>query len=327
MNAFDRVMAWFFAHRRDLPWRRDRSIYAVLVSEMMLQQTQVSRVVGYYERFMRRFPTLLDLASAPLDEVYRVWSGLGYYRRARYLWETARRMVQEGTIPEDRWEDLPGLGRYTASALRAFALNEPVGVVDANVGRVIARFRGIVSKNRRRLQEVMDTLVRYGKRRGYEPRDVNEAFMELGALVCGRQRRCFLCPLREVCCTYLEGEDRFVVRQPRAYVRVEERCVALVSGGSRVWMVQGGRWREGLWDLPLLEEVGYEGERLGGFSFSYGVTRHRVEREVEVYEVSQTPIGKGRWVSMDQPEVGLGSPAHRCLQWLRAFVARDQSER
>ncbi len=322
-GAFDRLLTWFFCSRRDLPWRRERSLYSVLVSEMMLQQTQVSRVVEYYHRFMERFPALEALAGASLEEVYRVWSGLGYYRRARYLWETAKCLVRDG-LPSSGWENLPGLGRYTASAIRAFAFNECVGVVDANVGRVLARFRGILSTKQERLQRMMNTLVAYGVRLGYEPRDVNEAFMELGAVVCGRERRCYLCPLKSVCCTYKRGEDIYVIRKKKNYVNIQEKCFAYLGAEGRVWMVQGGRWRKDLWDLPTGEKSCVEGERLGGFVITYGVTHHRVQREVEVYRVREEALSEnGRWVSVFQPEVALGSPARKCLVVLQDFQARN----
>lgn len=322
-GAFDRLLTWFFCSRRDLPWRRERSLYSVLVSEMMLQQTQVSRVIEYYTRFMERFPTIEALASASLDEVYFMWSGLGYYRRARYLWETAKCLVRDG-LPSSGWENLPGLGRYTASAIRAFAFNECVGVVDANVGRVLARFRGILSTKQERLQKVMTTLVAYGKRLGYESRDVNEAFMELGALLCGRERKCYLCPLARACCTYLRGEDLFVISQKKSHVDVKEKCYAYLTESGEVWMVQNGRWREGLWDLPTEEESVFGKEKSGGFVVTYGVTRHRVQREVEVYRVMGEGVsGSGRWVSVFQPDVALGSPAKRCLVFLQDFLARN----
>ncbi|MCX7881816.1 MAG: hypothetical protein N2314_01190 [Brevinematales bacterium] len=325
-TPFDRLMSWFFVHRRDLPWRRDRSFYSVLVSEMMLQQTQVVRVLGYYARFMNRFPTLEALAQASLEDVYIVWSGLGYYRRARYLWEAARLLVKEGVPPKGGWESVPGLGQYTISALRAFALNECVGVLDANVKRVLARFRGISSLKEKRLWEVITTFVVYGVRRGYEPRDVNEAFMELGALVCGRERRCYLCPFQRVCCTYLRGEDIFYVREKKSYTKVQERCIAYLKDDGKVWVVQGERWRKGLWDLPLWKEKLEEGERLGGFVLEYGVTHHRVERQVEVYRVKQMAGWEGgRWVMVTSPEVALGSPARRCLEFLQDFVTIPQN--
>ncbi len=318
-TVFDRLMKWFFCHRRDLPWRRDRSLYSVLVSEVMLQQTQVSRVVEYYRRFMECFPTMEDLSQACLDEVYQVWSGLGYYRRARLLHEAAKHLVK--TTPQgDEWEKLPGMGRYTAAAVRAFAFNEPVAVLDANVKRVLARFRGVCSREEKRLSELMQIFVCYGVGRGYEPRDINEAFMELGALVCGKKRECMICPLQRACCTFLGGEDRYLVVEKKKYLQVEERCAAFLTGDGKVWMVQGGRWRKGLWDLPVLLQR--KGQSLGGFSLSYGVTNHRVTRDVEVFLVGGDELeGEGMWADVERCSLALGSPARKSLAMLAEFVA------
>ncbi|URA09314.1 A/G-specific adenine glycosylase [Thermospira aquatica] len=318
-SVFDRLMEWFFRSRRDLPWRRDRSLYSVLVSEMMLQQTQVSRVVEYYGRFFKRFPTLETLAEASLNEVYQLWGGLGYYRRARLLHEAAKSLVKD--IPRgEAWEKLPGIGKYTAAAVRAFVFNEPVAVLDANVKRVLARFRGVLSSHEKRLSELMQLLVCYGVKRGYEPRDVNEAFMELGALVCSKKRECMICPLHLACCTFLGGEERYLVVEKKNYLRVEERCAAFLRPDGKVWLVPSERWREGLWDLPLLRQR--RGEALGGFALSYGVTNHRVMRHVEVFLVEdEKPDQEGRWEDVTGCSLALGSPAKKSLEMLCEFVA------
>jgi len=324
-NFLDVLMAWFRENKRDLPWRRDRSVYSVLVSEMMLQQTQVSRVVEYYTRFLDRFPTMEALARASLDEVYHAWSGLGYYRRVRSLYEACRALLEKGILSGEQFSQLPGVGEYTASALRAFALNEVVGVVDANVRRVLSRFRGIVSTEKKRIQMVMDVLVRYGVRRNYESREVNEAFMELGALVCGRERKCFVCPLKRWCCSYLGGRD-YVVVEKTVYHEMEEHSVAYLSPRGRLLLLPGRRWWKGLWDLPLEAEVRLGGEVLGSFFIRYSVTNHRVLREVEVRRVGEeVEVSEGRWVDVRACDCALGSPAKRCLEYVEGFVTTNQS--
>jgi A/G-specific adenine glycosylase len=184
----DRLLEWYAACRRDLPWRRTRDPYAIWVSEVMLQQTRVETVIPRYERFLSRFPTVLALAEAPADDVLAAWSGLGYYRRARLLHEGARELVRgsvRGEMPSRRDDLLQvrGIGRYTAGAIASIAFSEPVGLVDGNVARVLARLFAIDDDMRRsagvrRAQALADAIV---ARR--DPSAWNQALMELGATV------------------------------------------------------------------------------------------------------------------------------------------------
>jgi len=197
----ERLLAWYAREARDLPWRRTRDPYRILVSEVMLQQTQVERVVPAYEAFLARFPTIQRLAEAPLAEVIAVWAGLGYNRRAVYLWRAAREIVERygGEFPRERrqLERLPGVGRYTAGAVACFAFGEPVAFWDTNIARVLSRiFLGPDSRPSRR--ELDDLAVRVlPSEQAYE---WNQALMELGARVCtNRQPRCTSCPVQAVC--------------------------------------------------------------------------------------------------------------------------------
>jgi A/G-specific adenine glycosylase len=201
-----RLLRWFRKHGRDLPWRATRDPWAVLVSEFMLQQTQVSRVVEFYGRFLGTFPTVESLASAPAARVRERWDGLGYYRRAENLHRLARTVVgeHEGRIPDDqaRLEALPGVGRYTAGAVLAFAFERPAPAVDTNVGRVIRRAfhprTGRDARGERRIWATAAALVPSGR----SAWDFNQAIMELGALVCtARLARCPACPVRKLCRT------------------------------------------------------------------------------------------------------------------------------
>jgi A/G-specific adenine glycosylase len=173
----------------------------VLVSEIMLQQTQVARVLEYYPRFLARYPTLEDLAAAPDDAVRESWAGLGYYARARNLHATARRVVAEhgGVLPSEpgALRQLPGIGRYTAGAVASLAFGARVPAVDTNAARVIARIFGLPAgrTRARRVWEIAATLVEPGR-----PEDVNQALMDVGATICtARRPRCRACPLRRVC--------------------------------------------------------------------------------------------------------------------------------
>lgn len=199
-----RLLRWFRAHGRDLPWRRTRDPYHVLVSEIMLQQTQVSRVAEYYPRFLQRYPTLQDLARATPAEVRESWEGLGYYRRAANLHRLAGVVVREhqGTIPASlpALLALPGIGRYTAGAVVSFAHERPAPAVDTNVSRVIRRV--FLPRRARptpaRIWAIAGQLI--PRRAGAAAWAFNQAIMELGATVCtARVARCESCPVRGMC--------------------------------------------------------------------------------------------------------------------------------
>jgi len=198
------LLAWFRQYQRDLPWRRTKDPYQIWLSEIMLQQTRVAAVIPYYERFLERFPNVKSLAEAPEEEVLQLWSGLGYYRRARNLQKAARQVVAEfsGKFPQRREQilSLAGIGEYTASAIASIAFNEKCAVLDGNVARVLARLGAIrgdlrEAKKWRALQKEADRLLHRNA-----PGDWNQAMMELGATVCTpRAPQCLLCPVAPHC--------------------------------------------------------------------------------------------------------------------------------
>jgi A/G-specific adenine glycosylase len=202
------LLAWYAAEARDLPWRRTRNPYHVLVSELMLQQTQVSRVVTKYGEFLERFPTLEAVAAAPPTRVTEAWSGLGYYARARNLHRLARTLTGGGAANADFPRDpnelraLPGIGAYTAGAVASFAFERRAPLVDTNVARVLRRVFApradtTTSRGRRQLWQLAERLL---PRTGRAAWTHNQALMELGALVCtARRPRCDRCPVRGVC--------------------------------------------------------------------------------------------------------------------------------
>lgn len=198
-----RLIRWFRRHGRDLPWRRTRDPYHIVVSEFMLQQTQVSRVEQYYRRFLAQYPTIRDLAVASPARVRESWQGLGYYRRAANLHRLAVSVVAErnGMLPRrvEELEQLPGVGRYTAGAVASFAFEQSEPAVDTNVARVIRRafFSPRARATEKKLWLVAKTLV---PRRGAPAWTFNQAIMELGALICtARIARCGECPVRSAC--------------------------------------------------------------------------------------------------------------------------------
>jgi A/G-specific adenine glycosylase len=208
-----RLLGWYRRHRRTLPWRGVRDPYAVLVSEIMLQQTQVVRVTMFYSQFLARYPTVEDLAAAPTDAVRESWNGLGYYARAHNLQAAARRVVEDhgGMVPSelDLLRRLPGVGRYTAGAVASLAFGRDVPAVDTNVARVLARVLGVrgKSKSARREHRLWDLAARLVPRG--RAADWNQALMDLGATVCtARAPRCPSCPVRLTCRAWSERRGR-----------------------------------------------------------------------------------------------------------------------
>ena len=250
---------WFAGRARDLPWRRDRRPYAVWISEAMLQQTRVETVIPYFERWMRRFPDPAALAEAPVQEVLKVWEGLGYYARARNLHRAARVIMDrhEGRVPEDP-EALaarPGIGPYTHAAVGSLAFGQKLAVLDGNVERVLARLlaldRPIQGQNLK--NEVRAFSLRMMG--DLPPGLYNEAMMELGATVCTpRSPACGVCPLRAACRGYRQGQpERYPVRRPKAPVPEIDVCAAVAWRDAETFLI-ARRHPEGLlggmWEFP-----------------------------------------------------------------------------
>jgi A/G-specific adenine glycosylase len=297
------LLAWYRAHGRDLPWRATRDPYAIWASEVMLQQTQVSRVAEYWPRFLERFPTVRALAEASPDDVLAAWSGLGYYRRARMFQSAARVIIEElgGVLPTTARDlrRLPGVGGYTSAAVASIGFGEAAPAVDANAARVLARLLGLKGD-----------ASRAGTRRGIEaeakrlvdperPGDFNQAVMELGALVCTPSRPD--CPGCPVACFCAAADSRDPASYPgpaapRPTVDLRE-AVAVVRKGAAVLLARGEHergWWQGLWTLPrsplgpgedpatvlsdlLAARFGIECRfARDHVERRYGVTRHRV---------------------------------------------------
>jgi A/G-specific adenine glycosylase len=205
-----RLLRWFRAHKRDLPWRASRDPYRIWLAEVMLQQTRIAAVMPYYDRFLQNLPDVESLADAPITEVLKLWSGLGYYSRARNLHRAAKTIVVQhtGQFPHtlDEALELPGVGTYTAAAVLSIAYDVPLGVVDGNVARVLARLRAIRGDLRepRRWRELADTARSWLARES--PGDWNQALMELGEVICTPQiPRCKICPVSNWCRAYKLG--------------------------------------------------------------------------------------------------------------------------
>jgi A/G-specific adenine glycosylase len=256
-----KLLAWFARHRRDLPWRLDRDPYAIWVSEIMLQQTQVATVIPFFHRFLAAFPSVQRLAAASQQRVLRLWEGLGYYRRARSLHQAARQLVAQhrGQLPDDPevWRNLPGIGRYTLGAILSQAFDRRLPILEANSVRVLCRFFGVdappqdsgVQKRLWQLAEVLLPRKQVG--------DFNQALMELGALVCTNAApRCKSCPLAYHCAARKQGcQEKLPRRQkPLSTIHVQEVAV-VVRRGPTVLVVQRpaqGRWAN-MWEFPHAE--------------------------------------------------------------------------
>jgi A/G-specific adenine glycosylase len=252
------LLDWYAEAQRDLPWRHTRDAYRIWVSEVMLQQTQVRTVIPYYERFLARFPDVTSLAKAPLDDVLKLWEGLGYYARARNLHAAARELVanHKARVPHDpdRFGALPGVGAYIRAAVTSIAFARPLAVVDGNVKRVLARAFGVEEAvdrplGARAIQVLADQLLDRN-----EPGNFNQALMELGALVCRPANPdCLQCPWSHACVARAEGSpENYPRKAPRRAVPTAHIAIGVVARRGRVLITRRAEsaMLGGLWEFP-----------------------------------------------------------------------------
>ncbi|MCW8132773.1 MAG: A/G-specific adenine glycosylase [Planctomycetota bacterium] len=271
------LLAWYRAVRRDLPWRRTPSLYPVLLSEFMLQQTRVDQALPYYDRFMKRFPSLCALAEAGLDDVLKHWEGLGYYRRARFLHETAKRLAEVNDPSLEHLDGCPGIGPYTRAAIGSIVWGAALPVVDGNVNRVMARMLAlpvapVSTEGRRAVLEQLEKWIP-----AEAAGDWNQGIMELGATVCTPAApKCGACPWSAWCKARAEGtQDRFPIVPPKPERPHKHGAAAVIRRkDGRVLVAQrpDGGLLANLWEFPggLLEP---------GEDFSAGCAR-AVEAQV-----------------------------------------------
>ena len=317
-----RLSEWYAGNRRDLPWRKNADPYSIWVSEIMLQQTRVAVVVGRYQAFLARFPTLVSLALAPEQDVLALWSGLGYYRRARMLHKAAEFVASNlgGNLPltADELRLLPGIGAYTAAAVASIAHGEGVAVVDGNVERVLCRLAGWDAGSRkgggaalrRKIQDLATVLLDPAR-----PGDSNQAIMELGALVClPRNPQCTSCPLFEDCKT--RGEHKTPRRAPMTSrivahalaVRTSHASANPNRNGAREVLLEQRPARytvmPTLWELPHLRSVTVPPQNLR-MNVRHAIMQ--VNYYVRIRTVFEDDIdnltvfgGERRWVPLDE---------------------------
>lgn len=335
-----KLLSWYAERRRDLPWRRTRDPYAIWLSEVMLQQTRVETVLPYYERFLSAFPSVHALAEAPLGEVLRLWSGLGYYRRARMLHAAAREVEEErgGSFPKTAAEllEIKGIGRYTAGAVASIAWGEAVAVVDGNVGRVLSRLFAIDGEltkgpGRKQLWELAESLVFRD-----DPSSWNQALMELGAVVCTpRHPRCASCPVEAECEARARG---LTTELPRVRVRKAPallRRTALVLGWRGRTLLgrrpEGGLFG-GMWEPPQASEpeFGKAKEELVSDAMhglrDQGVVTHvlshrRIELLVIVGRARRPLGGDSRSVTL---KLGRYFTDYEALEWVRTSQLHER---
>ena len=255
------TLAWYDRHGRTLPWRSQQDPYRIWLSEVMLQQTTVAAVIPYFERFTNRFPDVHALAEAPVDEVLKLWEGLGYYSRARNLHKAAAMVVSEhaGTFPgdADQLQELPGVGRYTAGAIASFAFDLPAPIVEANTERLYARLLALqedvrASSSQKQLWQFAEAIVP-PQRAG----DFNQAVMDIGAQICRpTDPDCSQCPLNKLCGAFRSGQQHELPRrQPRTAITQISELAVVPSQNGRFLLrrrAEDERWA-GMWDAARLE--------------------------------------------------------------------------
>lgn len=345
------LLAWFALRARALPWRRRRTPYRVWLSEIMLQQTRVDQAIGYFARFLKRFPSIRALAEAPLGDVLKAWEGLGYYTRARHLHAAARRIMAEhgGRFPRDpaAIRALPGVGPYTAAAIGSLAFGHDAAALDGNVMRVLARltaFTGDIAKPgaRAALQELADALLPRGAAGAF-----NEGLMELGATVCTPRRpACDVCPWSRWCAARAEGDPTSYPRksrkQPVPHKHVGAGVVVDARGRYLIAQRKESSMLGGLWEFPggtqeagesieaciareLREELGIEvevGERLvtvphafSHFTMDLHAHRCRLRRG----RPRAIHCADWRWVRLDEmAHFAFGRADRKIIEFLRA---------
>ena len=332
------LLDYYVRERRDLPWRQTKDPYNILLSEVMLQQTQVTTVISYYHRFLARFPEIEALAEAPEEEVLALWSGLGYYSRARRLQETARAIAARGSFPdtEEELKELPGVGPYTAAAVASIAFGKPALALDTNALRVLYRLYGIVEslqsrKTHKELRARLLPIIPVER-----ASDFTQALMELGALLCTpKTPKCASCPWIKTCRAKLEGTyPQIPIKPPRRKKSKELWAAALVVENGRFFLEK----REspplkGLWTPPLVQVASGDGtselRALRGLVCDelLGETKHGITfREIRtlVYR-SQLEVAcdnpLGRWFSWAElPSIGLSSYTDKILELIRPKI-------
>jgi A/G-specific adenine glycosylase len=342
-NFSTRVLSWFDQHgRHDLPWQQDISPYRVWVSEIMLQQTQVKTVIPYFERFMREFPKVEDLAAAEEDQVLHLWTGLGYYARARNLYKAAKQVCDQfcGVFPADveGLMDLPGIGRSTAGAIVSIAHGQRASILDGNVKRVLARYRAVEGWPGKTV--VHNQLWEIAEEYTPVPRcaDYTQAMMDLGATLCTRSSpQCEHCPLVEDCLAHATGRQTdYPGKKPKKKLPVKNTRFLMMRGpDSELWLERRpspGIWG-GLWCFPegreldptswCIDRTGKPPRAIESWPmFRHTFSHYHLDIEPVLVEVETVPglimeAERQLWYNVRQPpKIGLAAPVAGLLEQL-----------
>lgn len=329
-NFAARIIDWQKAHgRHDLPWQNTRDPYAIWVSEIMLQQTQVAAVIGYYGKFMRRFPNIQVLASATQDEVLQFWSGLGYYSRARNLHNAAQKIVDdfEGNFPQafDDILSLPGIGKSTAAAISTFAFNVPKPILDGNVKRVFARH--FLVEGWPGLPKIEQQMWKIAHRENPQNDAVayTQGLMDLGATLCTRSRpRCNDCPVQASCQAYEQAcANQLPAPKPKKALP-ERHCVMLIHYDAGEVLLEKrantGVWG-GLWSFPEVEEIPKNAQLLPALTHIFTHFKLHIQ-PVLVSGRAQAFAPNTLWLALDEAIQGaIPTPIRKILQQIKNKAA------
>jgi len=338
----NKVLTWYEQHgRKDLPWQRDQDAYKVWVSEIMLQQTRVDTVIPYFEKFIKRYPSIKTLATAEQDEVLHHWAGLGYYARARNLHKAAQQISEQyaGKFPEQLEQviALPGIGRSTAAAILALSFNQPHAILDGNVKRVLARYFAIEGWPGKR--EVEQQLWSHAERllptKRYD--EYTQAMMDLGATLCTRAKpSCNICPVQEACQVNRQ-QRQAELPSPKPAKKIPQRKAVMalvqVEQDQSIWLEKrppAGIWG-GLYSFPEFEDtqklqdwvlkgfagISYKSQKLPNLSHTF--SHFKLHMHPVLIRISRKPNGVmeddvGVWYKMSDQKIGLAAPVKKVLE-------------
>jgi A/G-specific adenine glycosylase len=338
------ILKWYDAYgRKHLPWQQNKTAYSVWLSEIMLQQTQVATVIPYFERFMQRFPSVIDLANADQDEVLHLWTGLGYYARARNLHKAAKIVASEygGEFPLDveQMNALPGIGRSTAAAVLSSVYKQPHAILDGNVKRTLARCFAVEGWPG---QKKVETQLWLHAEQNTPAQDVdkyNQAMMDMGAMVCTRSKpKCTLCPVESFCIANKQNNPLdYPGKKPKTDKPTKQTWFVMLHHNHQVWLEQ--RPQSGIWgglfcfpehpnnsiedqlDHRAIKESAIRSIR-PLIAFRHTFSHYHLEITPILVELSQQPniimeASKGLWYNLTQPEqIGLAAPVKQLLESL-----------
>ncbi len=338
------ILEWYENYgRKSLPWQQDKTAYSVWLSEIMLQQTQVATVIPYYQRFLERFPTVIDLANAEQDEVLHLWTGLGYYARARNLHKAAKVVAEQynGEFPLniEEMNALPGIGRSTAAAILSSVYKQPHAILDGNVKRTLARSFAVEGWPGQKKVENQLWLYAEEHTPEFDVDKYNQAMMDMGAMVCTRSKpKCTLCPIESLCIANKQGNQLdYPGKKPKKEKPVKEAWFVMLHHDGKVWLEQrpqSGIWG-GLFCFPEHEnaDIQYQIDQRGItdsdikhqsqlIAFRHTFSHYHLDITPILVDLSKQPnvvmeANKGLWYNLSQPEeIGLAAPVKQLLESL-----------